>query len=119
MLAAVTAFYGAVSGRVMQVADLITYGRQIRRDRGMEEPDEVTDARQKALAAKVKQDAADLAESKAIPGPLKYERPKSSVLAVQCPWCRAGIGTRCSVPRTNQTLDGYHPSRIEASEAAA
>lgn len=115
MLAAVTAYYGAVSGRAMQVADLISYGRQIRRDRGMEEPDAARDARQKALEAKVREDVAELAASKAVEA--KYTRPESmGALGVRCPWCRAGVGQRCVVPRTDKPLTKvrFHPARTEA-----
>src|SRR6476620_1328278 len=71
--------------------------RAIRRDQLEREPDEHRDARQEALAAKVAQDIAVLAATKAIP---KYQRPDVNPLTVKCPWCKAGIGTRCYVPGT-------------------
>jgi len=44
-------------------------------------------------------------------------------LCVRCPWCRAGIGSRCIIPGTQIQLEehppirtGFHPSRIEAAE---
>lgn len=46
-------------------------------------------------------------------------------LCVRCPWCRANIGTRCTIPGTQIRLEehppmrqGFHPGRIEDAEKA-
>jgi hypothetical protein len=91
--------------------------RAIRRDQLEREPDEQRNARQEALAAKVAEEVAELAASKAVP---KYRRPNASPLTVKCPWCKAGIGTRCVIPATSiqMTNTSFHPLRVEAAEKA-
>lgn len=102
--------------------------RAIRRDVIEREPDAMRDARQKALAAKAAEDAAELAERKGIPTGRQYVRKSITgvnPLTVKCPWCRAGLGARCTIPGTQppQLLEehppmraGFHPSRIEAAQ---
>jgi hypothetical protein len=90
-----------------------------RRDELDRESDEERDERQQALERKVAEDVAELAEQKAIPGPLKYTRPVINPLTVHCPWCHAGIGAHCIVPRTDQAMKNFHPSRIESAESRA
>lgn len=89
--------------------------RARRRDELDREPDSARDARQKALEAKVAEDVAELAASKSVEA--KYTRPESmGALGVRCPWCRAGVGQRCVVPRTDKPLTKirFHPARTEA-----
>lgn len=95
--------------------------RATRRDRLEREPDRMREARQDALAAKALEDAEELAQRKGIPGPAKFKRPPENYLAVPCPWCRAGVGQSCTVPRTNVKLTQRpaHDSRIEAMSADA
>jgi len=86
------------------------------RDQLAREPDSAREARQEALAAKAIEDAEALAERKGIPGPVKFKRPPENYLAVPCPWCHAGVGQHCTVPRTNQKLTQVpaHPARRDA-----
>jgi hypothetical protein len=93
--------------------------RAIRQDQLEREPDEIREARQEQLAAKVEQDAAELAEAKSIPaGDPKFRRPKNSPLRVPCPWCKAGVGSPCTIVGSRTPLrrePRFHPSRIDAA----
>lgn len=94
--------------------------RAIKRDQLEREPDEVREARQEALEAKVAKDVEELAASKAIPGPVNYSRPTVNPLLVKCDWCKAGIGTACTIPGSKDLLKkggGFHPARIEATQS--
>lgn len=90
--------------------------RAIRRDQLEREPDHAREARQRALEAKVAEGVAEIAAGKEI----RFQRPSrlggTSPLRVRCPWCGAGVGQHCTVPRTNERpADGVHPSRIDAA----
>jgi hypothetical protein len=88
----------------------------VRSDRADREPDEAREARQRALEAKVAETVAEVAAATEI----RYQRPSrlggTSPLSVRCPWCGAGIGQHCTVPRTNtRPAGGVHPSRIDTA----
>jgi hypothetical protein len=105
-------------------ADIAEAARSIRQSEAMAESDAQREARQEALSAKAVEDAAALAERKGIPPAEKYHRPapgEHGPARVRCPWCHAGPGQPCVVPRTNKRLTQtrHHPSRIEAAEANA
>jgi len=92
------------------------------RDRIEREPDEMRNARQEALAAKVAEQAEELAGRRGIPAVAPtITRPKVNPLLVKCPWCHAGVGSRCVVPSTDRafTQTAGHPSRIELAETQA
>jgi hypothetical protein len=97
-------------------ADIARVARELRRERAEREPDEVLTARQEALAAKAKEDAAELAARKGLPvAEAKFRRPVSNHLRVACPWCHASVGQRCVVPGTDVvfTRQCAHPARLE------
>jgi len=94
--------------------------RAIRRDELNRETDEQREARQQALEAKVHPDIEEWAQRKSSPssGAPKYVRPpQAPELKAKCPWCKATPGKRCSVPRTDNPLKGFHPSRTELASA--
>lgn len=93
--------------------------RAIRREELEREPDAAREARQDALEAKVAKDVAELAASKGIPGPVKFTRREANALLVKCDWCKAGIGTACTIPGSRDLLTkggGFHPARVEAAK---
>ncbi|MCH9731658.1 MAG: hypothetical protein K0U84_18610 [Actinomycetia bacterium] len=95
--------------------------RAIRRDQLAREPDAMREARQKALEAKAAEQVQELADRKGLP---TFERPKptpNNPSLIRCPWCKAGVGQPCVIPRSSQRLSKrrYHPARIDAAKAAA
>ena len=119
-LEAVAKHFREKPGVWLEPGHIVERVKAMRRDELEREPAAALDARQKALERKVAADVAELAATKSVPlDELKFRRPQSSALAVRCPWCRASVGNRCTVPRTTQQLVEYHPSRIEAAKAVA
>lgn len=117
VLAGVARMYGeAGHGFKPLPGDLVRAARAIRSERAEREPDEYRDARQRALEAKVADQAAALAESKT---PTRFYRPSkahgTNPLTVVCPFCRAGTGRRCTNTATGQPRHTAHPSRIAAA----
>lgn len=120
MLQAVTDFYSSNDGgRTMQVSDLIRHARNLRRDRAQAESDAERQAREDMLDRRDELLAITQDVGKCLSSTKPMPRPKANPLLVRCPWCHASVNVRCSVPRTNETLNGWHPSRVEAAEEAA
>ncbi len=96
--------------------------RAIRRDELNRETDAQREARQQALEAKAHPDIEELARRKGLPSsdaPKYVRRPQPPELKVKCPWCKATPGKRCSVPRTDNPLKGFHPSRTDLAKGQA
>jgi len=94
--------------------------RAMVRDQLERESDAQREARQEALEAKVHPDIEEWAQRKSLPSsdaPKYVRRPQAPELKVKCPWCKATPGKRCSVPRTDNPLKGFHPSRTELASA--
>jgi hypothetical protein len=114
-LVAVVEHFRECPGVWLEPGHVVQRVRAARRDRLEREPDEMREARQKALEAKVAEDIAELAESKGL-GDVTFQRPgRDSPLTVKCPWCRADVGDRCVIPHTQpeQKMRRFHPSRKE------
>jgi len=103
-------------------ADIAEAARSIRQSEAMKESEEKRTARQEALAAKAAEDVDDLAARKGLPAPDSRKfvrRPQPAEMRVKCPWCKAGPGKRCVVPRTDSQLKGFHPSRSDLVREAS
>jgi hypothetical protein len=86
--------------------------RVIMREELEREPDTLREARQTALAAKVKQDE----PSAPFTGPIKHHRPQNNWMAVRCPHCGAAPLKHCNVPGTPfRPHGGTHPARLQAA----
>ncbi|HEU5032715.1 MAG TPA: hypothetical protein VFV01_47885 [Spirillospora sp.] len=110
--------------------------KRVRRDRltarAMPVPDADPDdpvAYQQALAAQI----GTIAAGYDLPAQLRQPAPPPpeitgrngrdpavvAALRITCPWCRAGRGERCRVPRTDTRLPAPHPARLDAAREAA
>jgi hypothetical protein len=118
LLDGLQAFYDGPSERPIGVGDLIHHARIAKRDRLEREPDEMREARQVQLDARIADQIAEITAGKTVP---EFTRPSArhgaNPLSVRCPWCNAGVGQHCAVPQTShRPAGGAHPSRIEAAQ---
>lgn len=116
-LVAVVDHFRERPGVWLEPGHIVERVRAVRRDRLEREPDWAREARQAALEAKAAEDIAELAARKGIPDARFRRPPKNGPLTVRCPWCHAAVGDRCVVPRTEQKMREYHPSRKELADA--
>lgn len=102
----------------LEPGHIVQRWKDFRRDQIAREPDEMREARQAALDARLVDAVEELAEAKTLP-PLKFVRREGpNPLTVPCPWCKATVGRACTIPNTRD-ITKPHPSRIEALEATA
>jgi hypothetical protein len=90
--------------------------RAYKRDQLAREPDEMREARQAELDARL-QEAIDEVRTELPSGSPLWVRPAVNALLVACPWCRSSVGQRCTFPNTVEYTKTPHPSRVEAAEA--
>lgn len=118
-LEAVLAHFRECPGVWLEPGHIVQRWRDYRRDQIAREPDEMREARQAALDARLVEAVEELVEAKSVPAPLKFTRREGpNPLNVACPWCKATVGRACTVPQTRD-ITKPHPSRIEALEATA
>jgi hypothetical protein len=90
--------------------------RAYKHDKLARESDEQREARQAELDARL-QEAIDEVRTELPSGAPQWVRPDVNALLVPCPWCRSGIGQRCTFPNTTEYTKNPHPSRVDAAVA--
>ena len=102
----------------LEPGHIVQRWKDYRRDQLSREPDEMREARQAALDARLVEAVEELVDATTLP-PLTFTRQEGpNPLNVPCPWCKATIGRACIIPNT-RNITKPHPSRIEALEATA
>lgn len=109
---AVVAHFREQPGIWLNAGHVVERWRAYRRDQLDREPDADREARQAALDARL-QEALDEVRTELPPGAPRWVRPEVNALVVKCPWCKASVGQRCTLPNTTQPTKAPHPSRVE------
>jgi hypothetical protein len=112
---AVVAHFRDMPGVWLEPGHILQRWKDFRRDQ-FERSDEMREARQAALDARLVEAVEELGEAFTPPKFQRREGPNP--LNVACPWCKASIGRACTIPNTH-TITKPHPSRIEKLEEIA
>jgi len=109
---AVIAHFSEKPGMWLEPGFIVSRWKDFRRDQ-FERSDEMREARQAALDARLVEAVEELGEAFTPPKFQRREGPNP--LNVACPGCKASIGRACTIPNTH-TITKPHPSRIEKLE---
>ncbi len=111
---AVVAHFREQPGIWLNAGHVVERWRAYRRDQLTRESDEQREARQAELDARL-QEAIDEVRTELPSGAPQWVRPDVNALLVPCPWCRSGIGQRCTFPNTTEYTKNPHPTRVDAA----
>ncbi len=101
----------------LEPGHIVQGARTIHNERLQRESDEMREARQAALDARLAEVIVEVADTTAIPDkfdPAKFKRREPNPLTVSCGYCRAGIGNRCT--SGGLTMQAFHDRRIQLAE---